>query len=305
VRKHRQILIALACVTALLGIAAFLSRDRQPWYEGRSYADWLAAYDLDCRQSEDADDPHTPAYWALRHIGTNAIPTLLKWVAHEPQPLRLRFHRLAEKLPGFVANSPIIERLSRDPYPGARPYNCYLAFFVLGSNANCAIPALSRLMNDPSAEYDGCDAAISLAEIGPAALPPLMSAAANPQARCRTAAISALSQMKSNALPAVPLLVQCLASTNQIVACAAAYSLCSLRLRPDIVFPILTNHLHSLDPDARVAAAEWLGEFETHRPLARSLLLAALNDPSEDVRSSAANALDKVAPDVLTNAPAQ
>lgn len=304
-RQRAKVLSVLAGLAVSLAVLLLASRDREPWYEGRSYTDWLAAYDLDCRESEDPVEPQTPAYWALRDIGTKAIPTLLKWVEHEPHPLRNRLRPLVQKLPDFVAGNSYVTRLVQDPYPGARAYNTSLAFFVLGSNANYAIPALTRLMNNPSSEYDGIVAALCLAEIGPAALPPLMSAAANPQTRCRIPAVAALGQMGSNALPAVPLLVECLTGTNQTVAESAAQSLCILRLRPDIVFPILTNRLHYLSPGAREFAAEWLGEFETTRPLSRSLLLGALGDPEQYVAERATDALKKIAPEALTNAPAQ
>ncbi len=76
-------------------------------------------------------------------------------------------------------------------------------------------------------------------------------------------------------------------------------------LRADIVFPVLTKQLNSLDSDTRVSVAAWGRELETHRPLPHSLLLTPLTDPNDDVRTSGTNSLENITAEILTNTVAQ
>jgi hypothetical protein len=89
-RRKRFILILLACGVVVIGLVAFRSTDPGPSYQGKTLKDWMNIYcwpdnptavDLfprkvffegrEARQNEAAD--------AVRHIGTNAIPTFLAW----------------------------------------------------------------------------------------------------------------------------------------------------------------------------------------------------------------------------------
>jgi HEAT repeat protein len=136
--------------------------------------------------------------------------------------------------------------------------------------------------------------ALALACIGPAGLPPLLAAAVDPNPSCQINAILSFSDMGTNALPAIPLLIQHLTSTNLEVAKAATGVLCELRLRPDIVLPALAKCLQSPDPETRILAAAWLAEVEAYSPAACQVLFAACNDPSEEVRSLAQSAIDEM-----------
>lgn len=288
-----RISILLACAVALVALGALLlPRKPEASYQGRTLTEWLDDYYFDSRKRIEVDLPQTEAYFALSAIGTNALPTLLRWVEHEPSPWGERLRSFAASLPPPLANLSFVRTLAQS---GHRPFAWVQAFQVLGLDANGAVPELTRLLRrEPAAEDLGALPALALAYIGPAGLPPLLAAAADSHASCRINAILSFSDMGTNALPAIPLLIQCLTSTNLEVAKAATYVLCELRFQPDIVLPALAKCLQSPDLETRILAAAWLDQVEAYSPAAGRVLLAACNDPSKEVRSLAQSAIDTV-----------
>jgi HEAT repeat protein len=109
--------------------------------------------------------------------------------------------------------------------------------------------------------------------------------------------------MGSNALPAIPLLVDCTTSTNRDLAWRAMRALGRLQLEPDRVVPALITQLNY--PDYNRIAAVWaLRRYGSNAMSAVPFLLQRISDPDEGVRMAVTNALMKIAPEVLTNAPA-
>jgi hypothetical protein len=294
--KRPGLWLALAVSIAIFAPALFLSHERQPSYGGHTLSEWLDEYYADSREDINNDSPKTDAYYALRAIGTNALPTLLRWVAHEPSEPSQQLQKLVRKLPNSIYQSRFIQDfLLRD----RRPNFWHLGFIILGPEANGAVPELTRLMRSPDAPNDGFNAALALAYIGPAGLAPLEAAAADPHARCRLKAIEALGDMGANALPAVPLLIQSLDSTNPEVSGMAASALQCLQIRdalPLETMPSLVPALHSPDALTRVLIAEILAKSNPERPAALRVLHDALNDPDEAARSEATNAIEQITP---------
>ncbi len=92
---HRNsIFLACAAAVVVLGVIAF-PRETEPAYQGRTLTDWLDDYYIDSRESVEDDSPQTEAYFAIRAIGTNALPTPLRWVEHQPSPWRDRLRSFA------------------------------------------------------------------------------------------------------------------------------------------------------------------------------------------------------------------
>jgi hypothetical protein len=288
--------LALAVSVGIFAPAMLLSHDSQPSYGGYTLSEWLDEYYVVSRDDINNDSPKTEAYYALRAIGTNALPTLLRWVAHEPTEPSQQLQRLVRKLPNPIYQSRFIQDfLMRD----RRPNFWHQGFLILGPQANGAVPELTRLMRSSKAQDDGFSAALALAYIGPAGLAPLEAAAADTHARCRISAISALGDMGANALPAVPLLIQSLDSTNPEVSGMAASALQCLQIRdalPLETMPSLVPALHSPDALTRVRIAEMLAKFSPERPAALQVLHDALNDPDESARSEATNAFEQIPP---------
>jgi len=227
--KRRNYVLLLAGVLAMCALVGALGHSHEPSYQDHTLTEWLDEYYSDSREDLANDAPHTKAYVALRAIGTNALPTLLHWVAHAPARRHQRLTLLVSHLPRAVADNRLVQRLLE---PGRRPYFWHQGFLVLGPEANGAVPELTQLMYAPNAQYNGFWAALALAYIGPAGLAPLQSAALDPHARCRLAAIQALGAMGANAKPALPALTQLLNDPAPDVRMAVTNAL--VEIAPDV-----------------------------------------------------------------------
>src|SRR5438876_6833658 len=89
-------LVVLGC-TVVAGAVVFLSRGpHQPEYEGRRLSQWIDRLAL-------RSPPASPeAEEAIRHIGTNALPWLVKWSLYDvPWPRRM-IYRFSSRLPRRV-----------------------------------------------------------------------------------------------------------------------------------------------------------------------------------------------------------
>lgn len=212
-----------------LGLPAFIGAlilylvlmPHEPVYHGYSLTQWLDDYYVDSRSDINDDSPHTEAYFAIRAIGTNALPTLLDWVTHDPPAPNPRLAQFADHLPSAIADNRFVWKIT---HPEWRPNNWPQAFSVLGAQANGAVPELTRLMYAPDAPYDGLIAAGALASIGPAGLPSLEAAVLDPHARCRSAAIEMLDTIGcvgANSVAVLPVLNRMLTNSDVVVRTAA------------------------------------------------------------------------------------
>jgi len=293
VRKRRKLLIVLACVAAAVSLVAYLARDQQPTYQGRSLSAWLQIYGshpTDHQTSADAED-------ALRHISTNAIPFLLEWIGYEPSPFRMKIEELFDKLPDRWRPQ-WVDR------PGNRSFAAAVAFAVLGTAGSKAIPELTKQAITATNEQGTQRATIALGGIGPPALPALLGILTNTQIQGRFFAIEAIPNLGTSALPALPTLIQCLDDPQVEVACAAADALGRLALAPAATIPALTNLLQSADPARRAYAARGLGGFANAASSIVAQLRHALLDSDQLARDEARRASDAIAPELLTNSPA-
>jgi HEAT repeat protein len=148
-------------------------------------------------------------------------------------------------------------------------------------------------------------AASALAFLGNAGLAPLVGVITNRNApgHCRRYAAIMLGagdvRFDTNGTWAVPVLIGSL--DDPTVAQPAITALGRLRLEPELSVPALTRCLQDTNYAVRCNVAYALGEFETNASLAVPDLVKALTDSDWHVRQAATNALDKIAPQVLTN----
>jgi len=270
---------------------------REPCYHGRALSAWVESYAQEVADKRDEETDLslgavTPSEDAIRHIGTNALPYLLEWIAYEsPQ-----WSRGLDKLPPWLQDNWISRSIG---LKATRASAALYAFAALGPEAKPAIPELARRMM----EYDGgYSAGLALALIGGEALPALLIVQTNQNPDLRGSAVHFISQMGSNALPAVPVLTHCLQDPAFGVAAGAAVALGELHLDPVLVVPALAASLQHSNSTVRRYAADALGHFGHEALPAVPGLLQACNDPDERVRWMATNALLKTAPEALTNA---
>src|ERR1035437_192656 len=204
--KRRILLIAL--LLAVLGGMAWLmsSWPREPVYQGKPLTYWLERYYPPAPKTPSGGlvFPDPEAVEAIRHIGTNAIPTLLRMTRAHDSTLKRKLIALAQKQ-HFV---PIRFTAPWDQNSRAR-----FGFSELGSAASNAVPALIEILDSNFSPSSQESAASALGFIGPAAR------------------------------QAVPSLVRTLASTNGFNRFTFVIALGSIHAEPQLAVPALIKSL--------------------------------------------------------------
>lgn len=294
-RRRRVIVVLTACVLVGIGVVAFWPGEKEPEYDGMRLSEWL---EVQGNRPTEASD-------AIRAMGTNALPALVNLAEYQVPPWRNRLGRLYFKVPRFIYSDSLANFL-QSRKAQMRSFNSVFAFRVLGTNASAAIPELSRFVMD-ARNGDRRNAALALAYIGGRdALPPLLAALEDktvPDIRRAliAGAIPHLNYRGPELTNAVPVLMACLCESNQFVPSLAATALGTFLLQPEQCVPALTRAVSSSDYRVRRNAIRSLGEFGAEATNAINAISNALNDPERAVRTEATNALQKIAPEVLTN----
>jgi len=250
---------------AIVGLSVFrIARPSQPVYEGKTLSRWLEGH----VPTSGADPPYGSPGWkkadeALRHIGTNAIPTLLEMLrAKDPPPIVLKLLDLARK-----------QRLVslRYRYAEQRNMEAAYAFETLGASAAGAVPTLIKIYEAHRSASSRMYTAQALGHIGPAA----------------------------NA--AIPVLVRDFSRTNGQVRFDAVSAVMQIGGEPSVVVPALTSVLQDSNVSVRRNALVGLSRFGGRaRPVVPEIL-NMLNDPgmvgSSSITQQVVTALWRIAPE--------
>lgn len=293
-RRTLKLLIALACLGTLAAVIALLVCDDEPHYNGRSLSEWLRPEPGKPTERKLSAEAQT----AIRHIGTNALPTILHWISYEAKPRQKDIHKFRQRYLGFVRPSVDTGEL--------RANDAVRVFSVLGGEARSSIPELVHLA-DTSTQGSGrirrCIDA--LYHIGPDAIPAITTMITNTEFRFRFYAVFGTRRLGTNISVLTPLLLSLLDDKDDRVACAAAENLSLLRISPSNTVPGLCAMLESTNSDRRLYAVRGLIQFGSEARVAVPQLQGALADPSVPVRQQAVIALRIIAPEVSTNASSQ
>jgi HEAT repeat protein len=180
------------------------------------------------------------------------------------------------------------------------------AFGVLGHAAKNAIPKLTQLANDPTLDSVPFIAAMTLAKLGDDGFPPLFNLLTNETyAELRYRGVIGMRYQGTNAIPAIPWLLNWLNDPGTLISSAAAETLGWLAVQPDVVLPGLSNRLKHPEQHIRFETVGVLEIFAMKDRAAVPTLAVALGDSDASVREAATNALLKIAPEALTNASRQ
>ena len=252
----RRILLVLLLI-AVLGTISWLvlrPHDSEPTYKGRPLNYWLGTYG-----PGNSFATQTNAVEAVRQIGANAIPALLRRFNAHDSRFKLTLIRLAQKQHHINLNLRTAEQKHSDALFG---------FMALASNGKSAVPDLLQIYNQrrPGPYDDPVTIAQILANMGPAA---------------------------SNA---VPRLVQDTTETNYLIRSAAVWTLGAIHSNPALTVPALTASLRDPADSIRGTAARGLGNFGSDAQSAVPELILALTDIGPFTRNNAAKALKLIDP---------
>jgi hypothetical protein len=144
VKRWRLFIIIFGSLAAVILVLLVWPREREPQYNGVTLGNWLARYG----GTNQADS--VVAVDAIRHIGTNALPFLIRWIQYEPGWK----DSLGRKILGWpvIGNRRDVQKLiwNMTKY---RANNAVDGFKILGSQANPALPELQRMADNPKAPY--------------------------------------------------------------------------------------------------------------------------------------------------------
>jgi hypothetical protein len=149
--KPRTLLILAACLAIIGALAFALAKPTEPTYKGHTLSYWV--------QTSDYNDE---AETAIKAIGTNAIPVLIRWISYDPPQWRKKL-----SLAAVNYNRPNLVGF----FIGPEVDKAVTGFRILGTNAAPALPALVNLIRD-SPDHESSPAAIwTLGLFGEQALP--------------------------------------------------------------------------------------------------------------------------------------
>src|SRR2546425_9708416 len=134
-RKYAP-LLGVGMVAVGVAVVFIPSREREPEYEGKRLSEWVDRYATGSFNPGESDG-------AVRHIGTNAVPFLLKWIQYETPGWKAAVYKL----------DPILQRLRPSWEPSHEnerlAVRAVFGFKALGLEAKQAVPELDGLMNNP------------------------------------------------------------------------------------------------------------------------------------------------------------
>lgn len=259
-RRNAARIVAGALLLAAVGLAAlFISRsaEPEPVYEGKSLRFWLRAYHKSLQQVSETSQERARAERAIRRIGTNGIPTLLRM-------LRARDSAVISKLQEHDPRQ-LLLRVNSNP-AWLQNWDASMGFELLGQEASGAVPALLEIYEQNISGRSRMAAGQSLASIGPAAraaVPTLIRAATNSDASMRPSALWGLMGIHSDPASTIPVMVACLNDTNRLVRSLASRGLAEFGAE---AYPVLTQLLKGEDANLSRSAADALNKIQVKAP---------------------------------------
>lgn len=234
--------VALVFAAALfLTIASFFSLRKSQEaisYKGISLKKWL--------ESVYAGNPSASV--AIQNIGTNCIPILLQMIANEhPKPIEIILEKMAEKQIRVPWFEPDAENQAL----------AYCGFRALGRNAECAIPGLASLVNNPKTSEMAC---FSLVAIGPRGISTIL-ALTNSSQEMELNVLKSLADAMSDQPAVVKAIAEHVRDKYYMSRFVAAQSLGHLRACPSIALPALTNAMLDTNRAVRFIAIQAVGNF--------------------------------------------
>lgn len=188
VRRRWKIGIAVLALVAIAAAVALTTGDPGPKYNGRTLSDWISDYEA---ATEANPGNGGPAAQVLRDdIGTNALPTLIKWIRYEKSPAVAQVEALIEPIADKIGAARKYELLTHRGEN--RAWLALAVLDLLGTNATPAIPQLSNMVLNPKLSAASVNALTALASIGTAGTQTIIALLNNPDNPHRLASLNSL-----------------------------------------------------------------------------------------------------------------
>ncbi len=229
----------------------------EPVYQGKSLSYWL--HDTDVTWGGYWRLLRPEAKSAVRAIGTNAIPTLLKLVSARDAPLTGKINSFLMHVPWVSFRFETVSRKRMDASNG---------FLVLGPLGKDAVPGLLRMYTRTPHDQEQ-----------------------------RQTIVAIFGNMRSAAEDSVPYLVHDLANEpDNNLRASIAYSLGTISTRTEIVIPALIAALSDSAFHVRERAVDALGELHAQPESVIPALVAMLRNDNADLTYQVTVALGEFGP---------
>jgi hypothetical protein len=298
------VVIVAAFIAAIVAIA--WPKEEEPTYRGKKLSQWLNIY---CRPIHNRDNK-LEAEEAVRQIGTNAIPWLLKWIGKHPPAWSRAVGDL--RVSWSPANR-VINALQKRPIQIAQKrWDAAFGFQILGQSASNAVPELVNMLDadDPGRQWPHPmwpPPAYALSRIGDAGIRPLLDWVSDPRSLARnergvTSTIRCLGQIAgdgTNTDRIVSILVEGMLSSNKGIAVSSALALSGMDLDPSTILETLRIAAKGGNVSSVRIFLQCLGQTRLADPNVKSLLLQFQNDPDPAIQGAAKTALSRIPPEAL------
>jgi hypothetical protein len=216
--RNRWTMWVLAMCASLAAVIATIAIPtvREPEYGGKKLRGWLELYLQPFDRFRDCQE----AAAAVRHIGTNGLPWLLKWTDYEPPGWK---RMLWTNAPSTARRSGHFGLLNR---PEELNWLARFGFEILGPQASPALPEVQQRMMDWGKPWRASVAMQIYTEIeGAGGIPVLVSALGSTNVTCRQSAAFCLATLGTNGAAAAPVLRNTLNDPDPVVRRVAGAAL--------------------------------------------------------------------------------
>ena len=254
-RTALNLVVAVLLLVALVAVGWLVCQrpPPEPVYQQQPLSYWLAAYDSGNYKLAHPNGPAPPTRTqsdaAIRAMGTNALPTLLRMIQEPISGPREKVFRLLQKYhvikAGYLPD-------------GRHNFAAYGGFTALGPTVSNALPQLIMIFDHNHSAFVQMAVPVIIAQAGPAGR------------------------------PAIPSLLRGAVHTNFLVRYDSIYALGCIHAEPEIVVPVLIKALNDSVPMVRKQSASALGKYGTNAVSAVPALLALYHREKPVVATNAA-----------------
>jgi HEAT repeat protein len=269
-------MVLAVLIVLILGIA-LLVPSRSPQYQGKTLWEWVQALPNNYVPLLQRGPPNE-AQEALRHVGSNAIPYLIRM-------LRARDSAFVENIKCRLDKYPFINFAYRHAWQDR--IDALKAVAVLGPVAQATIPEISNVLTQ---RLEVNLALRALGAIGPEAVPSLLQALTMTNNNARDTAAFMLTQFREQSAQIVPAFMVYLDDPNPGFRAQVAKDLREFGPAAEPAVPkLLMLAGHDKDPNTRKNAVQTLDAVDREGALRR--FLQELESPEAKVRAAAAESL--------------
>jgi hypothetical protein len=316
--------IVLAGV-AVIFLLVRQSRNREPTYGGKPLSRWFYQYCSANPRRGYAEAPRDDALFAIRQLGTSAVPYILEQYLNTNKDSSFQTNILANlgSLPRALGFQPYISIAERSDNAGyllreIKPPMAMLLPTVtngfansnslryleslwllgcVGDGAEQAVPWLARALQQPAVKWSHNLAAQSLQWLGTNAKPaiPVMIAAL-PDPTCAPRLVGVLGDFGPDAKDAIPALETMMGRSNTTHQLLAAVALCQIDQNHTDAVAMLHVALRSGNSAIRIDAVRALEKFRTGGDVFVPELSLAARDGNNQLASAAVYTLRSIAP---------